>query len=211
MEEKAITKKEKDYGVWNKDRLVDVFSYLKNQNTLLTKEEFITYVEIGRVTGLNPFLREIWAVKYANKPASIFIGRDGYRKSAQRSRDYEYHSVDAVYSNDVFSVVDGVVEHSYNLKDRGELLGAYCIVKRKKAGKPMFNYVELKEYYLGNKNEDGSIKKTKFGDMKPTIWDLKPATMIKKVAEAQGLRGAFQELFAGTYEESENWQMDSDK
>ena len=35
--------------------------------------------------------------------------------------------------------------------------------------------------------------------------------MIKKVAEAQGLRGSFQELFAGTYEESENWEADKPK
>ncbi len=38
------------------------------------------------------------------------------------------------------------------------------------------------------------------------VWVGKPATMIKKVAEAQGLRASFQELFAGTYEESENWK-----
>ena len=42
--------------------------------------------------------------------------------------------------------------------------------------------------------------------MKPTLWDTKPATMIKKVAEAQGLRMAFQSQFGGTYHESENWE-----
>ena len=50
----------------------------------------------------------------------------------------------------------------------------------------MFTFVELSEY-----------------DTKQSVWKTKPATMIKKVAEAQGLRWAFQELFAGTYEESE--------
>jgi hypothetical protein len=55
----------------------------------------------------------------------------------------------------------------------------------------MMNYVDFKEYVQS------------FG-----VWKTKPATMIKKVAEAQGLRGAFQELFAGTYEESENWKED---
>jgi phage recombination protein Bet len=187
---KEIVKK-KDYGVWNKDRLQDVLDYLKGQNTNLSQQEFITFIEIGRLTGLNPFLREIWAVKYGDKSANIFIGRDGYRKSAQRHVEYEHHTVDAVYDNDEFEFVDGKVKHKYNLKDRGELVGAYCIVKRKSATLPAFNYVEYKEY------------KQPFG-----VWIQKPATMIKKVAEAQGLRGAFQELFAGTYEESENWEAE---
>ena len=50
----------------------------------------------------------------------------------------------------------------------------------------MFNFVDIKEY---NTNQ--------------SVWKQKPATMIKKVAEAQWLRWTFQELFAGTYDESE--------
>lgn len=196
------------YGVWSKDRYGDVYDYLASQNVTLSKQEFITYIEIGRLTGLNPFLREIWAVKYGKKAASIFIGRDGYRKSAQRHEKYESHSADAVYEKDSFFAKNGEVTHTYAKEGRGELLGAYCIVHRKGAKFPAYNYVEFNEYYLGHKKADGSIKSTKYGPMKPTLWDSKPATMIKKVAEAQGLRGSFQELFAGTYEESEQWEAE---
>lgn len=179
----------------------------------LTDEEFQTFVWIWKATWLNPFLREIWAVKYGKQPASIFIGRDGYRKSAQANKEYDYHSVDAVYENDTFNVKNGEVEHSYNFVNRWNLVWAYCIVKRKSSSKAMFNFVELMEYYLWNKVvKDGvktdEVKKNQYWDMKETIWDTKPATMIKKVAEAQWLRGAFQELFAGTYEESENWNTE---
>lgn len=41
-----------------------------------------------------------------------------------------------------------------------------------------------------------------------SVWAQKPSTMIKKVAEAQVLRMTFQELFAGTYDESEQWDDD---
>ena len=34
--------------------------------------------------------------------------------------------------------------------------------------------------------------------------------MIKKVAEAQALRGAFQGVFKGTYDESEQWKQETD-
>jgi phage recombination protein Bet len=157
----------------------------------LNEGEWKLFVGLGVATGLNPFLREIWAVKYGNNPASVFIGRDGYRRSAQNHPEYEYHFADAVYTNDVYKVVSGEVTHEYTLKDRGALVGAYCIVKRKNASKPAVTYVDLKEYVQS------------FG-----VWKTKPATMIKKVAEAQGLRASFQELFAGTYEESEQWQED---
>jgi phage recombination protein Bet len=156
----------------------------------LSDSEFSTLVGIGQATGLNPFLREIWAVKYGNNPASIFVGRDGYRKTAQSNPDYDYHLTDAVYQNDSFSVTDGEVKHSYSVKQRGMIIGAYCVVKRKKSSKPIFTFVELKEYSTGK-----------------SLWGTKPATMIKKVAEAQGLRMAFQGIFAGTYDESEAWEV----
>lgn len=155
----------------------------------LNENEFKVFLNIGKVTNLNPFLREIWAVKYGNNAASIFIGRDGYRKSAQAHHDYDYHIADAVYSNDSFEINDAIPKHSYSFRaGRGELVGAYCLVKRKGSSKPNYVFVELKEYSTGK-----------------SLWATKPSTMIKKVAEAQGLRMTFQELFAGTYDESENW------
>ncbi len=155
----------------------------------LSDTEWTLFLNMGRATKLNPFLREIWAVKFGTNPVSVFIGRDGYRRSAQNNPEYEYHYCDAVYSNDEFVVTKGEVTHTYNLKDRGTLVGAYCIVKRRNATIAAMNYVELSEYMQA------------FG-----VWKTKKATMIKKVAEAQGLRASFQELFAGTYEESEKWE-----
>ena len=178
----------------------------------LTDGEFTTLCQIGQATGLNPFLREIWAVKYGDSPASIFIGRDGYRKAAQRNPEYDYHLNDAVYQNDDFKVENGEVKHTYSVQGRGNLIGAYCTVKRHKSTKPIFTFVDFKEYYQGNKDEDGKIKKKydrykkQYVDMGATLWDTKPATMIKKVAEAQGLRMAFQSMFAGTYAEDERWE-----
>lgn len=171
----------------------------------LTDMEFQFFVGMGKATNLNPFLREIWAVKYSEKEAAqIFIGRDGYRKSAQSHRDYDYHQCDAVYENDDFEMNDGVIKHKYSLKNRGELLGAYCIAKRKNSERPSYVFAELREYSTGKSlwKEPGMYKNEK-GYM---AMGGKPATMIKKVAESQCLRAGFQELFAGTYGEEE---MDS--
>lgn len=168
------------------DQLAEIKSiYAKG----LTDGEFTTFVNMGIATQLNPFLKEIWAVKYGSSPANIFIGRDGYRKAAQRSPEYDFHFVDAVYSGDTFTVENGEVKHNYKLVGRGSLMGAYATAKRKNSTKGSFVFVELSEY-----------------DTKQSVWKTKPATMIKKVAEAQVLRMTFQELFAGTYDESEQWE-----
>lgn len=154
----------------------------------LTTQEFDLFVNIGKATGLNPFLREIWAVKYGNSAANIFIGRDGYRKGAQANPEYDFHHVDAVYSNDEFHYdpLEGKVQHRYSFPDRGKLIGAYCMTKRRSSSRMHYVFVERSEYDTGK-----------------SVWKDKPATMIKKVAEAQCLRMAFQELFAGTYSEYE--------
>lgn len=158
----------------------------------LSSTEFEAFVGLGASLGANPFTREIWAVKYGNNPAQIFLGRDFYRRKAQEQADYNGHQVDAVYKNDSFKVENGIPNHSYEHGDRGEISGAYCTVYRGN-NKPYFVFAEFDEYFQG-------------GHSKPNLWDKKPATMIKKVAEAQALRGAYQGLFAGTYDSSEEWE-----
>lgn len=189
----VIEKTSSNLNIWDSSEDLKQIKEIYGRN--LSPGEFNTLVQMGKATGLNPFLREIWAVKYGESAAQIFIGRDGYRKSAQRHPLYDYHMTDAVYSEDTFDVSNGQINHKYKLSNRGILIGAYCIVQRKGSSRPTYVFVELKEYTTGK-----------------SLWNAttgKPATMIKKVAEAQGLKSAFQELFAGTYSEYEEFTNDS--
>src|SRR3990167_6675602 len=189
MSNVALLEKNQGMNIWESNDNLKQIKEIYGKN--LSVGEFNTLVQMGRATGLNPFLKEIWAVKYSDTPAQIFIGRDGYRKSAQRHPLYDYHVADAVYSADKFDVVNGEVVHKYSLANRGNLVGAYCVVQRKGSSRPTYVFVELKEYTTNK-----------------SLWNPqtgKPATMIKKVAEAQGLKSAFQELFAGTYSEYEQF------
>jgi len=63
--------------------------------------------------------------------------------------------------------------------------------------------VFFNEYYQGNKNPDGTTKTNKFGEVKPTLWDTKPRTMIAKVAEMHALRMACPEELGEAYAEEE--------
>lgn len=176
-----------ELSLWENESQVLQIKEIYGKN--LSMGEFTTLVQMGKATGLNPFLRELWAVKYGDNAAQIFIGRDGYRKSAQANANYDYHHVEAVYENDDlnYDLSKGEVIHKQNFKNRGNLLGAYCITKRKNSSKPIFVFVELKEYSTNK-----------------SLWASKPATMIKKVAEAQSLRMAFQDIFGGSYAEEEH-------
>lgn len=153
----------------------------------LSANEFEFFVGLGAAHNLNPFKREIWAVKYdKNQPAQVFIGRDGYRKIAQSHHEYDYHQADSIYENDDFKVINGEINHSYSFMNRGKLVGAYCIARRKSSSRAAYVIVQL-ESYTTNKS----------------IWAKNPEVMIKKVAEAQCLRGCFQESLGGTYSDSE--------
>lgn len=154
----------------------------------LSPQEFSFFMGISKATGANPFLREIWAVKYGDSPASVFHGRDFYRRKAQELESYDGHFVGAVYEKDTFVVKDGIPEHTYSLVNRGKLIAGYCVVYVKGRSVPYMVIVNMSEYSTGK-----------------SLWNSKPATMIQKVAEAQALRGAFQGTFGGTYDESEAW------
>jgi len=161
----------------------------------LTDSEFKVFVEIGKRCNMNPFLREIWAVKYGSNPASIFVGRDGMRKAAQAHKDYEHHEAHSVYENDElhYDNSTGEVQHDFNFTNRGALVGAFAQVRKKGIARPYFKFVYLNEYTTGQ-----------------SLWKSKPDTMITKVAESQCLKMAFQDLFAGTYDESEQWEQKPD-
>ena len=170
----------------------------------LTDDEFKIFIGLGMSLNANPFTREIWAVKYGTQAAAIFLGRDFYRRKAQEQSDYNGHIVNAVYENDQFTIKNGQPEHTVNsFKDRGLLVGAFCAVYKKGQTVPFFVTVKLDEYI--RKKSDGEAMSN---------WKTMPETMIKKVAEAQALRGAYQGIFRGTYDESELYDtqaIDMDK
>jgi phage recombination protein Bet len=156
----------------------------------VSDDEFDYYIAYGGFMEANPLIREIWLIKYAaDAPAQIFLGRDFYRRKAQEHKQYAGHYAVAVYSKDEFQFKNGVVDHKFSVdEDRGELRGAYCVVRRKDREVDGFVWVNFNEY-----------------DTKQSLWKTKRATMIAKVAESQAFRAAFS-MFGGTYDESEQWK-----
>lgn len=170
-------------SIWDNEQEIEVIRRIYAKD--LSPKQFECFVGLGRAGNLDPFNREIWCVVYKGAP-QIFIGRDGYRKIAQSNPDYEYHRTEAVYATDDIRFVDGQIRHDWSPVNRQELIGAYCIVKRKSSNSTSYIYVRLEDY-----------------DKKHSVWGTLKETMIQKVAEAQALRQAFHQMFKGTYHQAE--------
>lgn len=143
----------------------------------------------GRIRGFDfkDFLeKNIYAIPYG-QGYSLVTSVDYARKVAMRSG------------------IAGITEPIYEEDGKGELVACSVTVKRVVSGHlgEFTAKVYFKEYYAGNKNEDGSTKTNKWGEMKPTLWDTKPRTMIAKVAEMHALRKACPEELSQAYVEEE--------
>ena len=145
-----------------------------------TATELAYFLSVCNTVGLNPFNKEVWCYKDYKGNLIIFTGRDGYLRKAQEHNDYAGHRSSEICANDKFSIdiANARIDHQItSVTDRGEILGAYCIVFRKE-GEPFIEFVDIKDY-----------KPNKVNPYSP--WSHKEAAMIKKVAEAHALKQAF--------------------
>ena len=136
-----------------------------------TNSELLMFLTVANEYDLDPFLHEIYFVKYKDK-SQIISGRDGYRKIAKRQPNYKKCQSMAVCENDEFKMdmVMGEVSnitHSFTHKDRGKPVGAYAILTTTD-GDRLVSYVDIREY-----------------DTKQNAWRNYKSSMIKKVAETE--------------------------
>lgn len=114
-------------------------------------------------------------------------------------------SVDYARKIAMRSGIAGIGEPVYEEDEKGNIQTCTVTVKRVVSGHlaEFTAKVYFNEYYAGNRNPDGSIKKTANGPKKETLWDTKPRTMIAKVAEMHALRKACPEELSQAYVEEE--------
>ena len=169
-----------------------VKNYLVNgQADKLTDQEIVYFMHLCKARKLNPFTKEVYLIKYGNQPATMVVSRDALEKRAIKHEKYNGKKV-GIY---VLRKSDGELikrDSTIYLKEREELIGAWCTVYRKDWENPVTVEVNLDEY-IQTKN-DGTPN---------TNWANRPITMITKVAKAQALREAFIEELEGMYEAEE--------
>jgi len=146
-----------------------------------SNDELKLFLYMASRTGLDPFARQIYAIKRKGK-MTIQIGIDGYRVIADRTGRYAPGQ-----------------EPAFNYDDEGKLKSATAYVKKLVADTwhEVAATAHWDEFYPG----DGELG---------FMWRRMPHTLLAKVAECQALRRAFPAELSGLYSNEEMAQADSE-
>lgn len=156
---------------------------LTNGNGAITDQELTMFLSLCKYQKLNPFLREVYLIKYGSSPATMVVGKEVLLKRAMRSPKYEGSQAGVI----VVGVDGKLIEREGTfVLDNETLVGGWAKVFMNNYSTPIYASVSMKEYSTGKSN-----------------WQTKPATMIRKVALAQALREAFPEEMSALYDASE--------
>ena len=166
-----------------------VQEFIVGSNAEITIQEFKFFTELCKVRKLNPFLKEVYCIKYGDRPATIVVGKDAIVKRANLHSQY-----DGKESGVIVQRSDGSMDERPGcfVAPAETLVGGWAKVYRKDRSKPEYMSVSLDEV-IGKKS-DGTINST---------WATKSATMVEKVAKVRALREAFVEDLAGMYDSDE--------
>jgi len=168
---------------------VDIVKTYIAKNELVTNGEAILFMKLCQFQRLNPFLREVYLIKYGNDPATMVVGKETFTKRAEKSPKYNGAESGIYIINSKKEVIQR--NGAFYLPDE-TVVGAWAKIYRKDWDHPIEATVRLDEYIARRK--DGTPNKS---------WRERPATMIRKVALVQALREAFPDMFGAMYIEEE--------
>jgi phage recombination protein Bet len=154
----------------------------------VTPEEITLFMNLCAYRQLNPFLNEVYPVKYKGSPLQMITSQDVFINRANANPHYKGKDEGVIVQRG-----DTVASRPGEMVYAGEiLLGGWCKVFRDDRDVP-----ELKEVMLSE------FLKTKFDGSPMSTWKTMPASMIVKVARSQALRQAFPAELSGLYSEAE--------
>ncbi len=138
--------------------------------------ELAYFLSVAKSVNLNPMIKQIWCYKDNKGNLLMFAGKDGFLAIAQR--DIRWNGITSAYvcENDNFEldIPNGIVKHTFSGIKRGNIIGAYAIVKPKGCDLATIEWADIKTY-----------------DKNQFVWNSHKGDMIMKVAEIHALKKAF--------------------
>lgn len=159
----------------------------------VTMQEVAMFINLCKFSGLNPWLREAYCIKYGNEPATMVVGKEAFMKRSENNPAYDGMKSGII----VFCEETGETEYRNGafFVPGESIVGGWAEVFRKDRANSTRVEVSFEEYAARKK--DGSLN---------SQWSKKPATMIRKVAQVQALREAFPNNLGGLYTAEEQGQ-----
>ena len=173
--------------------------------------ELMLDLEIARQRGLNPFTGEM----YYAQDGRLAVTKSGESILAARNPKFIPPTTGLV----VLTKDGELAERKGSVKlPTDKIIGAWAKVESLGYETAISFYEYYNGAYVLDENCDkvldakGFDKKKTRSDGKPmgtTVWDSKPATMIRKVALIHALRECFPQVYSGLYDESESGFMET--
>ena len=156
----------------------------------VTIKEIIMFMNLCKFSGLNPWAKEAYCIKYGNEPATMVVGKEAYLKRAEANDSFDGFESGVI----VFNKTDQTMNYREGCVclPEEDIIGGWAKVYRKDRSHPYVAEVGFEEYAARKK--DGSLN---------SMWSKKPGTMIRKTALVQALREAFPSSFGGAFTEEE--------
>jgi phage recombination protein Bet len=159
-------------------------------------QEIVMFMNLCKSSGLNPWAKEAYCIKYGNEPATMVVGKEAFMKRAELHPSYDGYEAGIIVINEDGEIIRRA--GSFKLQDE-EIIGGYAEVWRKDRTHSYVIEVSFEEY--AGRKKDGTLN---------AQWKKKPATMIRKVALVQALREAFPSAFGGMYSAEESGFVESE-
>lgn len=162
----------------------------------VTMQEVAMFINLCKYSGLNPWLKEAYCIKYGSEPATMVTGKEAFTKRADREQAFDGMQAGIIVTNEDGEIIyrDGAAK-----LPNETVIGGWAEVFRKDRSHSTRIEVGFEEYAARKK--DGSLNQQ---------WRTKPATMIRKVAIVQALREAFPQSFGGMMAAEELGQEEPD-
>lgn len=169
---------------WSAEELATLKGTLAQGTTDL---EFQLFVSVARRQGLDPFARQIYAVKRQNQPMTIQTSIDGFRLLAQRSGKWR-----------------GIRGPWWCGAD-GEWREVWLAPEPPEAAKVEVIHADYADPVVGIARWGAYVQTTREGRV-TSMWDRMGDHMLAKCAEALALRRAFPAELSGLYTDDEMGQ-----
>lgn len=148
----------------------------------VSDDEIVNFMMMASHNHLDPFLKEVFLVKFGSKPAQIIVSKEAFMKRADRNENYDGFKAGVIVERDN-EVVD---EEGAFLRNSDKLIGGWATVYRKDREHPVTSRITLREFSKGQ-----------------STWNQMPANMIRKTAIVNALREAFPRDLGAMYTEDD--------